>query len=241
MAIPNIRIKFQIDQSFRKDFHRLADDMQKKIARSAVRAALKPIETNLKAELLANAQHARLQSEENGGIVSIDPQSTGATLRAVRSKLASSKRARHRFYGVVGVDKNHIEYLNTNVRPMDSSNGRYQQIYTGKVRGLGKHGTITYYRSKSAQPREVMTYSKRKFGVRPDSMKNKNRYKRPSKYWHIFLRGARGVDSRGKWAGKRKHNWSGNDLLLKVVTRHRATALFIFHQKIAEGIKQATK
>lgn len=241
MATPNIRIKFQIDQSFRRDFQRLADAMQKKIARSAVRAALKPIEASLKAELLANAQHARLESEENGGITSIDPQSTGATLRAVRSKLARSKRAPHRFYGVVGVDKNHIEYLNSKVKPMDSNNGRYQQIYTGRVRGLGKHGTITYYRSKSAQPKEVITYSKRKFGVNPDSLKNRNRYKRPSKYWHIFLRGARGVDSRGPWAGRRKHNWSGNDLLLKVVTRHRSTALFIFRQKIEEGIKQGLK
>ncbi|MFN9291213.1 MAG: hypothetical protein ACK6EB_24330, partial [Planctomyces sp.] len=143
-------------------------------------------------------------------------------------------------YGVVGIDKAHLEYINPNVRPENNTNGRYQQIYTGRIKGLAKHGRISYYRSKSSQPREVKAMARRTFGTRPESLKNKNRRKRPANYWHIFLRGATGVDKKGPWAGKRKHAWSGNDILQKVVDRHRASTLFIFRQKLIEGLKKGS-
>lgn len=241
MKSPRLKLRFTIDQQFRKDFDRLAENMQKKIVRSAIRAAVQPIETSLKAEVLANAQSTGNKKNEDGSVGAIRPQSTGATFRAVKAKVARSKGNQYRFYGVVGVDKAHLEYINSNARPETAGNGRYQQIYTGRIRGLGKHGTVTYYKSKRAQPREVKAMARRKFGSMVESIRNPNRRKRPSKYWHILLRGASGVDKRGPWAGKRKHNWAGNDLLMRVVERHRESTLAIFARKIEEGLKRGTK
>ena len=240
MAKNILKVRFTIEQKFRKDFDALEERIQKKVVRRAIRAAVQPIETSLKAEVLANAEFDRMQREENGSFTRLAPQSTGATFRAVRTKVRQSQRRSYRYYGVVGIDKAHLEYINPNVRPENNTNGRYQQIYTGRIKGLAKHGRISYYRSKSSQPREVKAMARRKFGTRPESLKNKNRRKRPANYWHIFLRGATGVDKKGPWAGKRKHAWSGNDLLLKVVDRHRASTLFIFRQKLIEGLKKGS-
>jgi hypothetical protein len=238
MATNALKLRFVIDKKFRRDFDALEQKIQTKIVRAAIRAAVQPIETNLKAEVLANAEFDRMQMNKNGSFSRLAPQSTGAMFRAVKSKVSKSRRSIYRFYGVIGVDKAHLEYLNSNTRPDASTNGRYQQIYTGRIRGLAKHGRISYYKSKRAQPREVKAMSRRKFGTRVESIRNKNRRKRPGNYWHIFLRGATGIDTRGPWAGKRQHRWAGNDILQKVIDRHRASTLFIFRQKILEGLSK---
>ncbi|MFO0202854.1 MAG: hypothetical protein ACK528_06945, partial [Alphaproteobacteria bacterium] len=61
MAKNSLKVRFTIEQKFRKDFDALEERIQKKVVRRAIRAAVQPIETSLKAEVLANAEFDRMQ------------------------------------------------------------------------------------------------------------------------------------------------------------------------------------
>jgi len=136
---PRIVISFDLPSEIRNGFPSLLDKVKKHIVREAIRSAILPVRSALKAQVLTMPQ----QSD----------QSTGATARAVSSKYANSKTDPFRFYGIVGIDNKHIEAVIPEPSPK-YRNSLQRQVAFGTKRRR-RNGTVVSTRNKRREVRST--------------------------------------------------------------------------------------
>ena len=147
------------------------------IVRESIRSALRPVRNHLK---------ALMQME----LMDRSRQSTGASERALTIKYGRSKRFKGRFYGMVGMDKSHIE-----IHSFEKPDGAKTKRKRGNQRGSGLFALQARARKKSGSRSRVMTSSKQVFSRYRGNRRERNYIKgmsfkrRPSKYFHLIERG----------------------------------------------------
>jgi hypothetical protein len=146
------------------------------IVREAIRSALRPVRNHLKALMQMELMGRR--------------QSTGASERALTLKYGRSRKYRGRFYGMVGMDKSHIE-----IHSFEKPEGATTKRKRGKQRGSGLFAMQAKAKKRSGSRSRVMTSSKQVFSRYKGNRRERNYIKgmtfkrRPSKYFHLIERG----------------------------------------------------
>lgn len=203
-----IKVSYTVPTDLEAVFNKMAEKIRKHIIKQAIRSAIVPLRNGLQAHVMA------LNT----------PQTSGATERALSQKVKQSDSNPNRFYGIVGVNKKYREYISPNeTSPLDST--RIRQVSLG-ILMQRKNGTRVY--SKKYQPKEVYSKLRRRYGVDPDSIYNRHRIRKPSKYWHLVLYGFGADINKGKRAGTTRRPFPGYRWLERVLTEKRAESRQIF-------------
>lgn len=223
--MPRVIIQFNLPAEVANGFPKLIDKVRRHIVRQAIRSALVPVKNNLKTKLMS------LPSETQ--------QSSGATLRALTSKYANSKRNPDRFYGIVGINRKLWEYFDPTDKSPVYKNAKMRQVNFGiKTNRFNDDGSAIY--SKKWRPKEVKSTLKRNYGVK-GGLRSPHRKRRPNNYWHLVESGFSATDTKGPWAGKRTRVFGGHHFVQRTYTETRSQAVQIFEAKVVDHFRKAFK
>jgi hypothetical protein len=200
---PRIIISFELPSEIRSGFPLLLDKVKKHIVRESIRSAILPVRNALKAKVMTLPQ----QSD----------QSTGATARAIDSKYKNSISDPFRFYGIVGVNRKHIEAVVPEASPV-YRNSLQRQVAFG-IKRRSRTGRVTSTRNKR---REVRSTHKKYIG--------KLRKRWPNKYLHLWEYG---------FANKRGARFAGHHFFSAVKAATESQARAIFTEKVLYHFKKA--
>jgi hypothetical protein len=205
MAKSSITIAVTVPSDLEKDFETLIGKIRKNVIRQSVRAAILPARTALRAVLM--------------GLSSESIQSTGASMRAVDTKVKQSKSNPNKFYGIVGVSKKYIEALVPEASPKYKRTIQRQLsfgVFTGVKRKTGK----PIY-AKKFKRGDVRNRAGRRWGLRK---------RIPNKYWHLSERGFKHAKSGYMFPG---HNFVG-----KVTDKTKSESVRIFEETFRRHMKR---
>lgn len=211
-----LKVSLDVPKDLQQVFQQLGDKIKKNVIRQAIRSAVIPFRTALQADLAA---------------IDTD-QSSGASLRAVVTKVAQSKKDENRFYGIVSVRKHYFELVYRNeqspLAPLKDRPG-IRQLSMG-VMWYDKYGRLR--ENKRPGRRDVQSKLRVKSGPQQ---------RRPSKYWHLLLYGFGPNIRKGPRAGTTRTPFAGYRFLEKIQNERRSQVQRIFADRVRDLIRQVTQ
>ena len=208
-----LKVSLDVPKDLEQAFRRLDGKIKKHVIRQAVRSAVIPFRIALQADLSA-----------------IDTvQTSGASLRAVTTKVQQSKSNENRFYGIVGVRKDYFELVFPNEQsPLERLDKKLgvRQISMGVMR-YDRYGRLR--ENKRPGRKDVQSKLMTRRGPRK---------RRPSKYWHLLLYGFGPGFKRGPRTGTTRKPFAGYRFLEKIRDSRRSQARRIFVDRFRELMKQ---
>lgn len=211
-----LKVSLEVPEDLQVTFRKLEDKIRKHVIRQAIRSAVIPFRTALQADLAA------LNTD----------QTSGASLRAVTTKVRQSKENENRFYGIVGVRRSYYELVFPNEQsPLERLDKKLgvRQISMG-VMYFDKYGR--FRENKRPGRRDVQSKLRTRRGPRT---------RRPSKYWHLLLYGFGPNITRGPRAGSTRTPFAGYKFLEKIRETRRSQARRIFVERFRELMQQALR
>jgi hypothetical protein len=215
-------ISFDLPTEVSRGFPALTDALRRHIIRQSIRSALIPARDRLKAKLMSLTSKSR--------------QSSGATLRALTTKYANSRRSPDRFYGIVGVNRHIVEYFDPEDKSPVYKKALMRQVNFGLKTGrFNQDGSPVY--SRRWKPMEVRSFLARRYGVK-GGITSRHRKRRPNNYLRFIERGFNATDSRGPWAGKRTRFFAGHHFVQKTFEETQAEVRDIFRHKVIQHFRK---
>lgn len=197
MTIPRIKIKFEMPKEFETLLNSFETRLRNHILRQAIRSAVLPPRNALKAFLMSLTQST---GNFGGKRKTNYSQASGATMRALQTKIKQSRNNRNIFYGIVGVERRLIEmYADVGEGKTTKRGSTRVQLSLGVLLRRDSLGNPVF--SRKYQPKEVKSSLRKRYGT-----KGKNVFKyqgmhfrkrKPSNYWHILERGSKNFQGYG--------------------------------------------
>ena len=194
MTIPRIKITFDIPKDFQKVLDSFDQRLRNHILRQCIRSAIVPPKNALKAwtmSLINSTGKFETRSTPYS-------QSSGATMRAIDTKVKQSKRNRNRLYGIVGVNKKLVEAFADLGEGSSRKNPKSTrlQLSLGILLRKDVNGNPVF--SRRHKPKQVRSYLKTRHGRKGTQLYEGMHFRRrkPAKYFHILERGFKGPGKR---------------------------------------------
>lgn len=210
-----LKVSMEIPTDLTAVFRALEDKIQRTVVKEAVRSAIVPMRTALKAELAA-----------------LDtPQTSGASLRALNTKVVRSKKTPSMYWGMVGVRKEYMEL----VFPEESS----KLEVLPKALGIRQISMGSLYRDKFGVIRERRRPGRKEV---QSKLRTKGGPKKriPRQYWHLMLYGFGPNFKKGSKIGQTRRPFAGHRFLEKVQNATRNEVRQIFVTRFRELMKRVT-
>ena len=213
MAKPFFVIKFNMPKEVLNGFPQFVGTVRRHIVRQALRSALLPSRTSLKAKLMALPRESK--------------QSSGATYRSLIAKYKNSRSNPDRFYGIIGVNNKYMEATTLEKSPVFNRTIQRQVSFGVRQKRTADDGSVIYSRR---YPRGDVRSRLRKKVVGPKSAGGmKKRW--PARYLHLWEAGFK--HSSGKSA------FPGHHYFEQVKQETEAKAKEIFRTKVLEHFRKA--
>jgi len=208
MATGTVRVAFDIPPDLEQGFKQFTERVRKHVVKQSIRSAIRPARTVLRARLM--------------GLSSVSAQSTGASMRAVDTKVKQSKINPTRFYGLVGVNKKYMEALVPEASPV-FPNAIQRQVSAGVFTGVNRKTGQALY-AKRFKRGDVQNRARRRYGLRK---------RIPNKYWHLSEKGFRHAKS--------GYVFPGHNLIEEVAAQTKEECVRIFIDTFRKHFKNAIK
>ena len=219
---PPVSIKFNIPPDMLNGFKDLTDKIQRHMVRQAVRSAILPARNGLKSKLMSLGMKSRTSS--------------GASMRALDTKIKRVKGTAAVVYGLVSVNKNYVEAY-TREAPVIKQPGKFRQVSLGTLTGFNRRtGQLRF--NRRFRLGEVRSTLRRNTQRRRADVTHA--YKRwPKKYWHLSEFGFKRSKGSGMFAASNKPvSFAGHNFAEKVTAETREECVQIFEQRMRELFKQ---
>ena len=222
MAKPFFVIKFDMPKEVLNGFPQFVGTVRRHIVRQALRSALLPSRTSLKAKLMALPRESK--------------QSSGATYRALIAKYKNSRSNPDRFYGIIGVNNKYIEATTLEKSPVFNRTIQRQVSFGVRQKRTADDGSVIYSRR---YPRgDVRSRLRKKVHGPKGTGGMKKRW--PARYLHLWEAGFKHhLGKSGVEKKDRTFKFDGHHYFEQVKQETEAQAKEIFRTKVLEHFRKA--